>query len=61
MILILSGDIELNPGPVDRNETKKEDFEVFNNKGLHFMYLNVNGLLNNLTNGAILLEAPMLQ
>ena len=29
MILIYSGDIELNPGPVDRNEIKKEDFEVF--------------------------------
>ena len=46
MILILSGDIELNPGPVDRNQIKKEDFEVFNNKGLHFMHLNINGLLN---------------
>ena len=46
MILILSGDIELNPGPVDWKKTKKEDFEVFNNKGLHFMHLNINGLLN---------------
>ena len=46
MILILSGDIELNPGPVDWKKTKKEDFEVFNNKGLHFMHLNTNGLLN---------------
>ena len=46
MVLILSGDIELNPGPVDKNQIKKEDFEVFNNKGLHFMHLNINGLLN---------------
>ena len=46
MVLILSGDIELNPGPVDRNQNKKEDFEVLNNKGLHFMHLNINGLLN---------------
>ena len=46
MILVLSGDIELNPGTVDRNQIKKEDFEVFNNKGLHFMHLNINGLLN---------------
>ena len=46
MILILSDDIELNPGLVDRNQIKKEDFEVFNNKGLHFMHLNINGLLN---------------
>ena len=42
IILILSGDIELNPGPVDRNQIK-EDSEVFNNKRLH---LNINGLLN---------------
>ena len=46
MVLILSGDIELNPGPVDKNQIKKEDFEVFNNKGLHFMHLNINSLLN---------------
>ena len=32
MILMLPGDIELNPGPVNRNQIKKEDFEVFNNK-----------------------------
>ena len=46
MILILLGDIELNPGPADTNQIIKEDFEVFNNKGLHFMHLNINGLLN---------------
>ena len=46
MILILSDDIELNPGLADRNQIKKEDFEVFNNKGLHFMHLNINSLLN---------------
>ena len=46
MILILSGDIKLNPGPVNRHQIKKEDFEVFNNSGLHFMHLNVNSLLN---------------
>ena len=31
---------------LDWNQIKKEDFEVFNNKGLHFMHLNINGLLN---------------
>ena len=45
MILMLSGNIELNPGPVNRNQIKKKDFEVFNNKELHFMQLNINGLL----------------
>ena len=46
MILILSGGIKLNPGPVNRHQIKKEDFEVFNKKGLHFMHLNINSLLN---------------
>ena len=46
MILILSGDIGLNPGPVKRHQIKKEDFEVFNNKGLHFIHININSLLN---------------
>ena len=46
MILVLSDDIEVNPGPFDSNQIKKEDFEVFNNKRLHFMHLNINGLLN---------------
>ena len=46
IILILSDDIELNPGLVDRNQIEKEDFEVFNNKGLHFMHLNIYGRLN---------------
>ena len=39
MILILSGDIKLDPGPVGRNQIRKEDFEVFNNKGLYFMHI----------------------
>ena len=41
MISILPGDIELNLGPV-----KKEDFEVFNKKGLNFIHININNLLN---------------
>ena len=45
MILILSGDIELNPGPVNRHQIKKEDLEVFNNSGLHFMHLNASCFL----------------
>ena len=48
MVLILSGDIELNPGSVERNQIKNENFEVFDNEGLHFMHLNINGLLNKL-------------
>ena len=46
MILIVSGNIKLNPGAADWNQIKKEDFEVFNNKRLHFMHLNISSLLN---------------
>ena len=46
MILILSGGIEINPGPVNRHQIKKENFEVFNNEGLHSMHLNINRLLD---------------
>ena len=47
MILIFPGNIELNSGLLNRHQIKKENFEVFNNKGLHFMHLNINSLLNN--------------
>ena len=46
MVLILSGDIKLSPEPVNRHHVNKEHFEVFNNKGLHFIHLNINSLLN---------------
>ena len=46
MILIFSSDIELNPGPVNRHQIRKEDFEVFNNKGLQSMHLNINSLFS---------------
>ena len=44
-ILILPGDIGVNPGPVNRHQIEKDNFEVFN-KGLHFIHLNINSLLN---------------
>lgn len=60
MLLILSGDINLNPGPVKRHQTKDEKFEVPNSKGLHFMHLNINSLPPK-TNCATLLNAQTLQ
>ena len=45
MLLILSGDINLNPGPVNRHQIKYHKFEVFTRKGLHFIHLNINSLL----------------
>ena len=45
MLLILSGDINLNPRPVNRHQLKDHKFEVFTRKGLHFIHLNINSLL----------------
>ena len=45
MLLILSGDINLNPGPVNMHQIKDRKFEVFTRKGLHFIHLNINSLL----------------
>ena len=56
-LLLLSGDIEVNPGPVrfppnaqksmpkERNMNGLEKFEMFNNRGLHFIHVNINSLL----------------
>ena len=45
MLLILSGDINLNCGPANRHQIKDHKMEVFTRKGLHFIHLNINGLL----------------
>ena len=45
MALLLSGDINLNPGPVARQQLNDPKFEAFNNKGLHLIHHNVNNLL----------------
>ena len=44
LILLLSGDISLNPGAIQNNHLK-ENWEIFRNRGLHFIHLNVNRLL----------------
>ena len=45
MALLLSGVINLNPGPVARHQLNYPKFEVFNKKGLHVIHLNINILL----------------
>ena len=45
MILILAGDINLNPEPVNTHQIKDHKFEVVTRKGLHFIHLNINSLL----------------
>ena len=41
-LLILSGDIELNPGPTQLDE---KTFKCFKERGLHFIHLNINSVL----------------
>ena len=44
MLLLLSGDISLNPGPAPNN-VSQSFWKPFENKGLHFLYLNINSIL----------------
>ena len=46
LLLLLSGDISLNPGPPHNNQQQPQsEWIVFNSRGLHFIHLNVNSLL----------------
>ena len=45
MALILSSDINLNPGLVTRCQIKDQKFKVCNSKGPLFLHLNINSLL----------------
>ena len=56
-LLLLSGDIKVNPGPVqfppnaqkgmpkERNMIGLDKFEMFNNHGLHFIHVNIGSVL----------------
>ena len=45
ILLILSGDINLNPGPVYNNQPLEPNkWNVFRSKGIHLIHLNVNSL-----------------
>ena len=45
MTLVLSRDINLNPGSFTRHQINDPRFEVFNSKGLRFTHLNINSFL----------------
>ena len=45
-LLLLSGDISLNPGPAQiRSQLNPEQFSPFKTRGLHFLHLNINSLI----------------
>ena len=45
MLIILSGDINVNARPLNRHQIKDHKFEVFTRKELHLIYPNINSLL----------------
>ena len=46
LLLLLSGDISLNPGLFSNTQLfKQEDWQAFSNRGLHLIHLNINSLL----------------
>ena len=47
LLLLLSGDISLNPCPVHQGTLQcSNEWNVFNNRGFHFIHLNINSLLS---------------
>ena len=44
MLLLLAGDISLNPGPTPIS-VSQSFWKPFENKGLHFSHLNINSIL----------------
>ena len=46
LLLLLSGDISLNPGPINVSQQHNYDqWAVFKKRGLHFVHININSLL----------------
>ena len=46
LLLLLSGDINLNPGPFHNLQPLDHDkWNIFKHRGLHFLHLNINSLL----------------
>ena len=46
MLLLLFGDINLNPGPINSSQQYSNDqWAVFKKRGLHFVHININSLL----------------
>ena len=46
LLLLLPGDISLNPGPFHNLQPLNHDeWNIFKHRGLHFLHLNINSLL----------------
>ena len=45
-LILLSGDVSLNPGPCQYTPYNDDKFEPFRKRVLHFLHINVNSLLS---------------
>ena len=45
-LILLSGDVSLNPGASQYLPDNDNEFELFHKHGLHFLHVNVNSLLS---------------
>ena len=46
LLILLSGDISLNPGPNHQHKLQcLNEWNIFKSRGLHFIHLNINSLL----------------
>ena len=45
-LILLSGDVSLNPGPTQYLPDNDNKFQPFRKRGLHFLHINVNSLLS---------------
>ena len=46
LLILLSGDVSLNPGPSQYLPDNDDKFEPFRKRDLHFLHINVNSLLS---------------
>ena len=46
LLILLSGDVSLNPGPCQYLPDNDSKFEPFRKCGLHFIHMNLNSLLS---------------
>ena len=46
LLILLSGDVSLNPGPSQYPPYNDNEFEPFRKRGLHFLHINVKSLLS---------------
>ena len=46
LLMLLSGDISLKPGPTDQHKLQcLNEWNILKSRGLHFIHLNINSLL----------------